>query len=244
MARIPIVLTLTPPRIGCPAPLPQVGDGIEPHPDPAAGADEGTLPLREELRVRARWLDELLARAVSLLGARLVRAERLPTPAAIRDLSLRELTSLIGGDRAPRDLAERMRIPDGPPLPAVFRLTSDGDVAPARLPRGRDQAGRGAGGGRGMGRVHQLAEGPIDEDGEVLVVRVLEPGLAAALPHLGGLVAETGSTLSHLAILAREVNVPTVVGVEDALQRYPPGTLVSVDGTTGEVKPIHTEVAQ
>jgi pyruvate,water dikinase len=75
------------------------------------------------------------------------------------------------------------------------------------------------------------------------VVRVLEPSLAASLPHVSGLVAETGSTLSHLAILAREVNVPTVVGVEDALQRYPPGTLVLVDGTTGEVQPIVEEVS-
>ena len=35
----------------------------------------------------------------------------------------------------------------------------------------------------------------------------------AMLPGLGGLVAETGSVLSHLAILAREYGVPTVVGL-------------------------------
>jgi rifampicin phosphotransferase len=69
----------------------------------------------------------------------------------------------------------------------------------------------------------------------VLVVRTLDPNLATLLPRLGGLVAETGSFLSHLAILAREFGVPTAVGVEDAVSRFPAGATVMVDGTTGEV---------
>jgi pyruvate,water dikinase len=69
----------------------------------------------------------------------------------------------------------------------------------------------------------------------VLVVAHLEPQLAGVLPTLAGLVAETGSALSHLAILAREMHVPTVVAVPDARRRYPPGTRLVVDGTTGEV---------
>jgi len=66
-------------------------------------------------------------------------------------------------------------------------------------------------------------------------VCTLDPALAAALPGLAGLVAETGSTLSHLAILAREFGVPTAVAVHDALRRFPEGTRLVVDGTTGEV---------
>jgi pyruvate,water dikinase len=69
----------------------------------------------------------------------------------------------------------------------------------------------------------------------VLVVRHLEPGLAPLLPRISGLVSETGSTLSHLAILAREYGVPTVVGVHAALQRFPTGTRLLVDGSTGDV---------
>jgi pyruvate,water dikinase len=48
-------------------------------------------------------------------------------------------------------------------------------------------------------------------------------------------VSETGSVLSHLAILAREYGVPTVVGVPDALTRFTEGTLVIVDGNEGDV---------
>jgi pyruvate,water dikinase len=74
--------------------------------------------------------------------------------------------------------------------------------------------------------------------GDILVTRTLDPRLAGFLPALGGLVSETGGVLSHLAILAREYGVPTVVGVDDALDRYAPGSRLLVDGTTGEVRPI------
>ena len=72
--------------------------------------------------------------------------------------------------------------------------------------------------------------------GAVLVVRTLDPGYASVLPGLGGLVAETGSVLSHLAILAREFGVPTVVGVAGAVERFPAGSIVTVDGATGAVE--------
>jgi pyruvate,water dikinase len=69
----------------------------------------------------------------------------------------------------------------------------------------------------------------------VLVVATLDPGLAPHLSGLAGLVAETGSALSHLAILARELDVPCVVGHTGARERFPSGTALMLDGTTGEV---------
>ena len=41
--------------------------------------------------------------------------------------------------------------------------------------------------------------------------------------------------LSHLAILAREYGVPTVVGLAGATERLAEGSWVLVDGTTGDV---------
>ena len=122
------------------------------------------------------------------------------------------------------------------PLPALFRLGAGGEVVPVAS-RGRKAAARGAGGGRGSGPVHHGADAPA---GSVLVVRTLSPDLAPLLPRLRGLVAETGSVLSHLAILARESGVPVVVGAADAIARYPEGTIVSVDGGTGDVSVLQT----
>jgi pyruvate,water dikinase len=70
----------------------------------------------------------------------------------------------------------------------------------------------------------------------VLVVRTLDPALAPLLGGLTGLVAQTGSPLSHLAVLAREFGLPAVVGAADAVRRFPPGSRLIVDGTTGDVQ--------
>jgi rifampicin phosphotransferase len=88
--------------------------------------------------------------------------------------------------------------------------------------------------------VHELED---VEPGDVLVVRTLDPQLAGVLPDLGGLVAETGSVLSHLAILAREFGVATVIGVPDAIDRFPVGSKVLVDGQSGEVSVVSLEEA-
>jgi len=130
-------------------------------------------------------------------------------------------------------VAERRDAAPAAALPAAFRLTPENEVVEVRVVAKNPIGGRAAGGGRGSGPVHG-GEGMPDA-GAVLVVRTLDPTLATVLPHLGGLVAETGSVLSHLAVLAREFGVPVVVGVADAVRRFPPGSEVLVDGTTGEV---------
>jgi len=86
--------------------------------------------------------------------------------------------------------------------------------------------------------VEPNAQADSSSTGKVLVVRALDPSLAARLPGLAGLVAESGSTLSHLAILAREHHVPTVVAVHDALHRFPPGCRLLVDGSSGEIRQV------
>ena len=228
----PVVLALVPPRIGPAAALPATV-AVPDAPSPAPPGDDAAALLREALRLRVRWLQELSARAAWELGLRLADAGVIPEASMVRWLRLPELTAALAG-AVPGDLAERRERPVPAPLPAAFRLSAAGEVVAERT--GPAEAGRGAGGGRGTGPVHQGDGAPVA--GAVLVVRTLDPGLAATLPHLGGLVAETGSVLSHLAILAREFGVPTAVGVPDALRRFPPGSTVMVDGATGEVRAV------
>ncbi len=228
VAAHPVLLSLVPPHIGGAVSLPPP-PASPPVAPPAAG---GEAAVREALRLRVRWVQELTARAALVLGDRLVGRGVLASPDAITRLRLDELTAL-GESGGSMSLVLRDGVDPGPPLPAAFRLTDDGIVVPV-APAGGD-AGRGAGGGRGTGPVHigtEVAPAP----GDVLVVRTLDPGLAAILPGLGGLVAETGSVLSHLAILAREYGVPTVVGLPAATERFAAGTWVLVDGVTGDVE--------
>jgi pyruvate,water dikinase len=74
------------------------------------------------------------------------------------------------------------------------------------------------------------------EVGSVLVVDELRPALAPVIGRLAGLVAETGSPLAHVAILAREASVPTVVGVTGVLRALEEGKHVDVDGDAGTVR--------
>jgi pyruvate,water dikinase len=229
-----VSLALTAPRIGTPICLPPTVDAAPGEPDAQAATSSlvAGLPPREALRLRARWLQELSARVADVLAARLSRNLQIPSPESMAHLRLVELEEVVSGWPAPADLAQRSLAP-GPPLPSCFRLTADG--RPVRVQRGgaHRAGGRGAAQGRAQGRVvhDAAAAGP----GDVLVTRTLDPRLAGWLPELGAVVCETGSVLSHLAILAREYGVPTVVGVHDAVERYPEGTLLVVDGTTGEV---------
>jgi pyruvate,water dikinase len=192
--------------------------------------------LREALRLRARWVQELGARAAWELAGRLERRGVLPERESVRWMTLGELRELLATGIVPDGMSRRRPTIAAPPLPARFRLASDGSpvaVAAARRRSARSGGGTGAGGGRGMGTVHDGVGPP--PPGSVLVVRTLDPALAPLLPGLAGLVAETGSVLSHLAILAREFGVATAVGIEGAVTRFPPGTVVAVDGSTGEV---------
>jgi phosphohistidine swiveling domain-containing protein len=147
-------------------------------------------------------------------------------------LRWREFAAVLDGGTVPDDLHARVPQPVSPPLPDAFRL-ADGKVV-AEHGAGRGDGVRGVSRGRAVGTVWDGAE-PRPPD-PVLVVRTLDPALAPLLPDLTGLVAQTGSPLSHLAILAREFELPAVVGAADAVHRFPLGSRLTVDGTTGEVQ--------
>lgn len=233
-ARDPVVLALVPPRVGAEPVFPPTPPLHRPAP---TSPDPNDVSMwREALRLRARWAQELGARAAAELGRRLAARRALPDADSVRHLTLTELEHVVaGGAVAPTTLTERREAPAAAPLPVAFRLTDTGDVValPTRTGNGKGPGVVGAGGGRGVGPVHHGDDPP--PAGAVLVVRTLDPGLAPLLPRLGGLVAETGSVLSHLAILARELGVPTVVGVDGATATLRSGTTVVVDGTSGEV---------
>lgn len=238
--RHPVLLSLVPPSMAGLPPAP----AAVPVPLRAAGARAAgagqPLGEREQLRLRARWVQELTVRVARELGRCLAARGMLEHEADIGLLRLDELRGLLESDAVPPVVDERrghdLSVAFMPPLPAQFRLSEDGDVVPVGRHEIRPEFGTPAGGGRGVGPVCHGSVRRPPAPGDVLVVRTLEPGLAAALPGLAGLVAETGASLSHLAILAREYGVPTVVAMQDALNRFTPGTRVLVDGTTGEVR--------
>src|SRR5690606_19439615 len=95
------------------------------EPDPAALA-------REVLRLRVRWVQELQVRVAMELGRRLVARGQLDaggrSPAAVRDVPLDELLAAV--DDPSRHARVDPTEEGEAPLPARFRLSSDGAVVP------------------------------------------------------------------------------------------------------------------
>ncbi|GAA4047004.1 PEP/pyruvate-binding domain-containing protein [Streptomyces shaanxiensis] len=210
------------------APLPHPLTKPAAHPHTPAPARTPLLTPRESLRLRIRWVQELQVRLVRDVARRLgIGVERVGL------LRWAELAAVLAGEALPGDLHARVPQAESPPLPDAFRL-ADGQVVVAERTAGRGDGVRGVSAGRVVGTVWD-GTGPRPTDA-VLVVRTLDPALAPLLPDLTGLVAQTGSPLSHLAVLAREFGLPAVVGATDAVRRFPPGSRLTVDGTAGDVR--------
>jgi len=73
------------------------------------------------------------------------------------------------------------------------------------------------------------------ESHHILVVEATTPDYVAAMRVAAGVIAAKGGALSHAAVVAREMNKPCVVSVEDALTLIRDGDSLSMDGATGIV---------
>ncbi|HYO97139.1 MAG TPA: phosphoenolpyruvate--protein phosphotransferase [Polyangiaceae bacterium] len=78
---------------------------------------------------------------------------------------------------------------------------------------------------------------PTDRPPGILVAHDLSPAEAVGLTRdrVLGIVTEVGTRTSHTAILARTLEIPTVVGAAGLLGRIADGDMLAVDGVHGHV---------
>jgi pyruvate,water dikinase len=82
-------------------------------------------------------------------------------------------------------------------------------------------------------------------NGEILVTERTDPGWVPLYPSCSGLLIERGSLLSHSAVVARELALPTIVGVSGGLvKRLKTGMRVRVDAGKGEIRILATDQEQ
>lgn len=72
--------------------------------------------------------------------------------------------------------------------------------------------------------------------GDILVCHLTDPEWTPLFKLASAVVADTGSALSHAAIVAREYNIPAVLGVGFATTKFKDGDNIQVNGNIGEVK--------
>lgn len=90
---------------------------------------------------------------------------------------------------------------------------------------------------RGTARIiHSLAEAHRVQHGDILVAPTTAPPWTSLFATIAGLVTDTGGVLSHGAIVAREYNIPAVVGVGTATTSLQDGQYIEINGSTGEIR--------
>lgn len=72
--------------------------------------------------------------------------------------------------------------------------------------------------------------------GEILVAERTDPGWVPLYPSVSGILIERGSILSHSAIVAREMGIPTIVGIPGLTATLVSGQKVVMNGSSGIVK--------
>jgi phosphohistidine swiveling domain-containing protein len=200
------------------------------------------------------WIDRMgqaRLRTLSLrVGRRLVEAGVIESPDHVFFLHRAEVSELL---RRPADRtglvlersADHIRWAAVRPPAVVGRPRLDqppnrfgGDTAATE----NDGILRGTGGSRGTATGSaRVVLGPDDfervQPGDIIVAPSSNPSWVPLFAIAGGLVTNTGGVLSHAAVVARELDLPAVVGVADATSRIRDGQIVEIDGTTGTVRP-------
>lgn len=72
-------------------------------------------------------------------------------------------------------------------------------------------------------------------EGGILVAKHSDPQYVIVMQKAGAIVTDAGSVTGHMASVAREFGIPTLLGVQDATSSIPPGVEITVDAYSGRV---------
>ncbi|AYF74194.1 hypothetical protein D7D52_10330 [Nocardia yunnanensis] len=86
--------------------------------------------------------------------------------------------------------------------------------------------------------VHGVDDFDSVQPGDVIVCGTTDPAWTALFGIAAAVVTESGGILSHAAIVAREYGIPAVVAATGAMAALASHRDVSVDGTTGCIRPL------
>jgi len=205
------------------------------------------VPLRESGRASLSLALDVMRASARRVGAEAARSGRLDDADDIFLLTAPELLELPGDARA--RVAERRELRahyETFDLPETWRGMpakvdrEDSGAALSRLEAGSRLAGLGVSAGVHEGRARVVLDpARLEEDfapGEVLVAPATDPSWAPLFLLAGAVVIDTGSNISHAALVAREMGIPAVVRAGDASRRLRDGQRLRVDGASGSVE--------
>ncbi|MDR1711862.1 MAG: hypothetical protein LBR58_08440 [Propionibacteriaceae bacterium] len=205
--------------------------GAAPVPAPPSsrpGRARQAVAFREASRLNRARLFGMVRSIVRLLGEQLAATGQLAQAEDVFYLTLPELglaDGPAGGALAPT-VAQRKA--------EWARYTAE----PASPPMDDELAGTACSAGVVEAEVVVVLDPAAAPDvaGKIVVAQATDPGWVFLLSRAAGVIAERGSLLSHVAIIARELGLPAVVGVPNATRLLRGGDRVRIDGAAGTVE--------
>jgi len=207
---------------------------------------------RENLRFERTRVFGRVRRIFTVLGHRFCALDRLDHPGDIFYLELDEILEFVEGASTCTNLRELVAVRKAefekyerlePPADRfetrgiAYQGNSFQKGRAIQESRGETRHAIGCCPGRVRGQVH-IVRNPKESaplPGSILVAERTDPGWILLFPFAAGVLVERGSLLSHSAILARELGVPTIVAIEGLTQWLKEGDWVELDGRTGVV---------
>ncbi len=205
--------------------------------------------LREANRHHLLYYSTAVRHLLLQLGARMVEQGVLSQSDDIFYLTMDEQTALSEGvhrdwqglveeRRKKRACDKEMQVPDT--IRDWEAVTEQDSLAPGQV-TGRLLRGIAVCAGTATGPV-RIVRSTDDwkrvRRGDILVVPVIDPGMAPLFGIAAGLIAEMGGTLSHGAIIAREYGLPVLVNVPYATSVLHENEQVQIVSSTNSVSPL------
>jgi pyruvate,water dikinase len=216
------------------------------------------VSCRERLRLRRTWMFALARDVYRAIGGQLQASGQIESPRDIFYLSTQEIDAFLDGRAAsarlgPLIAARKVEYDGYRRMPTQDRMQTAGTpYLGYREELAADDAGPPATGHpddgllRGLGCCAGIVEAPVriildpseslSVNGQILCTVRTDPGWAPLFPTASGLLIERGSILSHSAVVARELGIPTVVGVPGVTRLLTDGERLRLDGGTGVVE--------
>ncbi|MCX6811980.1 MAG: PEP-utilizing enzyme, partial [Candidatus Berkelbacteria bacterium] len=73
------------------------------------------------------------------------------------------------------------------------------------------------------------------QKGDIIVTAMTRPHFLLGIRRSAGIIADLGGNLCHAAIVAREFNIPAVVGTQNATTTLEDGQKIILDGNEGYI---------
>ncbi len=214
---------------------------------------------RENLRFARTRIFGLVRELFNAIGERFYETKQLDDPRDLYYLEVEEIFGIVKGTATSTNLRaliglrkeefERYRREPAPPdrFETVGMVWHENALEPHRGRASKTAEDshtlRGIGCCPGVVKgIAKLVTSPQDAqlDDEILVAERTDPGWVPLFPTARGILIERGSLLSHSAIVARELGIPTIVGIKDLTKRIQNGQPVEMDGGQGTVLLIKT----